>query len=330
MLQYLNRLNKILEKSMPLLTPTSVTIGLLLSDWLHPYIFAVPWIFAFMTFSGSLGMNFKDLHRVISHPLPIMLFLIIIHAVMPLMAWGAGSLIFPNDPLTVTGMILLLAIPTGIVSFVWVSIYKGNTVLTLSMILVDTLLSPFIVPYTLSLLIGTKVQMDTWGMLQGLLWMVVVPSLIGMAVNQASKGKVKASWGPVLAPFSKLGLAVVVMINSAVIAPYFKEWDVRVIGIAAVCIVLVASGYVIGIGVSRLFKMDRGAAVSMMYNSGMRNISAGAVLATTFFPPAVAVPCIIGMLFQQMMASFFGYFFFQRKEKRRPASNITAAHKPSA
>ena len=39
----------------------------------------------------------------------------------------------------------------------------------------------------------------------------------------------------------------------------------------------------------------------------MRNISAGAVLATTYFPAAVAVPVVLGMLFQQMLASFFGY-----------------------
>ena len=40
----------------------------------------------------------------------------------------------------------------------------------------------------------------------------------------------------------------------------------------------------------------------------MRNISAGAVIAVTYFPSAVAVPVILGMLFQQMLASFYGSF----------------------
>lgn len=47
--------------------------------------------------------------------------------------------------------------------------------------------------------------------------------------------------------------------------------------------------------------------ITLTFTGGMRNISAGAVLATTYFPAAVAVPVVLGMLFQQMLASFFGY-----------------------
>lgn len=318
----LQSINRVLEKWMPLVTPTSVAIGLMLSVWLSPFTAAVPWIFAFMTFSGSLGMNFRDLQRVMTHPLPILLFLVVVHAVMPLLAWSMGHLAFPDDPLTITGLILLLAIPTGIVSFMWVTIYKGHTALTLSIILIDTFLSPFLVPYTLSLLIGAKVEMDTWGMLQGLVWMVVVPSLLGMAINQWTKGRAKTEWGPKLAPFSKIGLALVVMINSSVIAPYFKQWDSGILFLGVVCVFVVALGYVIGWGSARLFRMDRGTAVSLMFNCGMRNISAGAVLATSFFPPAVAVPTIIGMLFQQMMASLFGYVFFSGKMLKAAGGSV--------
>ena len=45
----------------------------------------------------------------------------------------------------------------------------------------------------------------------------------------------------------------------------------------------------------------------MMFSGGMRNISAGAVLAISYFPPAVAVPVVLGMLFQQTLASLYGF-----------------------
>ncbi|MDV7767593.1 hypothetical protein [Peribacillus sp. CSMR9] len=45
----------------------------------------------------------------------------------------------------------------------------------------------------------------------------------------------------------------------------------------------------------------------MTFTGGMRSISAGSVLATTYFPAAVTVPVVLGMLFQQMLASFFGF-----------------------
>jgi hypothetical protein len=87
---------------------------------------------------------------------------------MPLWAWGVGHIAFQGDILTITGIVLSMVIPTGVTSVIWVSIYKGNIPLTLSIILIDTILSPVIVPYFLSLLIGEKVEMDFLGIMQGL------------------------------------------------------------------------------------------------------------------------------------------------------------------
>jgi predicted Na+-dependent transporter len=52
----------------------------------------------------------------------------------------------------------------------------------------------------------------------------------------------------------------------------------------------------------------------------MRNISAGAVIAITYFPAAVAVPVVVGMLFQQILASLNGYFlnrYYNKKVERQ-------------
>ena len=43
------------------------------------------------------------------------------------------------------------------------------------------------------------------------------------------------------------------------------------------------------------------------FTGGMRNMGAGAVIAVTYFPPAVALPVILGMLFQQVLASLYGH-----------------------
>lgn len=88
------RLNKALEKAMPFVTPTAVIVGLVCSVWLHNLSFLVPWIFAMMTFFGSIGSNFKDLQKVMMHPLPIVANFIILHLAMPLLGWAAGSLFF--------------------------------------------------------------------------------------------------------------------------------------------------------------------------------------------------------------------------------------------
>lgn len=310
---------------MPLITPTSVALGLVLSHRAAGLSGWVPWIFAWITFAGSLNLNFRDVKKTLRQPGPMIAFLLVLHVAMPLYAWGAGHLFFPGDPLTMTGLVLLLSIPTGVVSLMWVTIYKGNTALTLTMILLDTMLSPFLVPYALSVLVGARVEMDVLGMMTGLWWMVVCPSIVGMALNQATRGGLKRAWGPAMAPFSKLGLAAVIVINSAVIAPYFTELSFRVVGIAAVCMGVVVVGYLAGYAVSRLCGWDRETTVAMTFNCGMRNISAGAVLAIQYFPPPVALPVIIGMLFQQMTASLFAHLLFRRSESKAVGGNGVAS-----
>lgn len=87
----LQKLNRVLGRVMPLLTPTSVVLGVLLSQFLNGYEWAVPWIFAFITFAGSLSANFQSLRHALSHPLPMILALFVLHIFMPLFAWGSGN-----------------------------------------------------------------------------------------------------------------------------------------------------------------------------------------------------------------------------------------------
>lgn len=300
--------NRVLEKIMPILTPCSVTIGVLAGSHLQPYTFLSPWVFAFMTLAGSLGSGFKEFAQVIARPLPLLANLIVLHVVMPLVAWCAGNLFYPGNLHTITGFVLAAVIPTGISSFLWTSIYKGNIALTLSIILIDTMLSPFTVPFSMSFVMGAQVEMDTLSMMKGMFFMVVLPSLAGMMLNQLTGGRVKTTLAPKLAPFSKLSLGVVVAINSSVVAPYLAAIDIKLIKMAVLVFLLAVSGYLMGWLVARVCGWKRDIIVSLTLNSGMRNISAGAVLAISYFPAPVALPVVLGMLFQQILASSFGHF----------------------
>ncbi len=303
----LYKLNKMLEKFMPIMIPFSVVIGVLLTAYIKDFSFLIPWIFAFMTFSGSLNSNFVSLKQAVMNPLPILLVIFILHIFMPLWALGVGHLAFSGDSFTITGLVLAMAIPTGITSFVWVSIYKGNTALTLAIILIDTMLSPFVVPLIMSLLVGGNIEMDIIGMTQGLLMMIVIPSIVGMTLNQVVKGKVASNLSARLSPFAKISMGLVVMLNGAVVAPYLLDVNLKLIGIAIIVFFIALSGYLISFFAGKLFKQDKETIIALMFSGGMRNISAGAVLAVSYFPPAVAVPVVLGMLFQQTLASIYGF-----------------------
>ncbi|ATH94089.1 bile acid:sodium symporter family protein [Bacillus glycinifermentans] len=312
----LQTINKTLGKIMPLLTPASVVCGVLLSEQLHGFAAFVPWIFAFMTFAGSLSANFQSLKAAVVHPLPMLLALFVLHLFMPVLAWGTGHIVFNGDSLTITGLILGVVIPTGITSMIWAAMYKGNIGLTLSVILIDTILSPFVVPFSLSILAGAQVEMDIAGMMKGLFGMVVIPSLLGMLVNQFAAPDRTARLSANCAPFSKMGLAVVVAINSSVVAPYLRTVDLRFVTIAVTVFLVAFTGYMTAWLLGRMLKRPHEEIVSLIFTGGMRNISAGAVLATSFFPAQVAVPVVIGMLFQQILAALFGHLLAKSELKR--------------
>lgn len=301
-----------------LVTPACLLIGVLFSDQFSRMLFLVPYIFAFMTFSGSLKSNFVEVIQVFRHPLPLIVSLFLIHVVMPFTAWAAGNLLFPGNPYIITGMVLEFVVPSAVVSFMWVSIYHGSSPFTLSLVLTDTLLSPFLVPLSLRLFIGSKVQMDVWNMMRELLFMIAIPALLALALNQFTGGKYKQSLSRQLAPFGKIALILVVSANSSKVAPFICHMTPLLFGVAGVILLIAASGYAIGWLAALLFRQKRDFIVSMTFNTGMRNISAGAVIAAAYFPPEVMFPVMIGTLFQQVLAATYAQLIVKRYGNGEP------------
>lgn len=287
---------------MPILTPLSLVIGVLLQDIGNQLLFLIPWIFAFMTFSSSLGMSAKDAKSFSTYPKTILFFIAFLHILMPLWAYFLASNIF-NDHLLTIGFIISVAIPTGITSVIWVSICRGNLPLCLSIVLIDTLIAPFILPVLLKVAAGTNIALDTTSLFLNLLWMIVLPSILGVLLNEYSKGKIQATLAPKLAPFSKFGIFAVVMINSSAVAPYIEKITWELVGVIALVLFISISGYFIALLLGHLLWRDPTIVITFVFVGGMRNIAVGVVIATSFFPPKVAMPVVFGMLFQQVLAS---------------------------
>ncbi len=304
-MRFFYALNRVIEKWMPLVTPLSLLIGVLFPEQLGRLLFLVPYIFAVMTFSGSLNSDFRDIARVFRHPLPLLATLFILHFVMPFLACSAGHLFFSQNPYFITGMVLEFVVPGAVVSFMWVSIYRGSGSFTLSLVLTDTLMAPFLIPFSLRLFVGSNVQIDTLGMMRELLFMVAIPALAALTMNQLTRGKYKKPLARRLAPFGKIALILVVSINSSKVAPFVRHMTPQLLAVTGTMLVLAALGYAAGWLCALLLRQKRDLIVSMTFNAGMRNISAGAVIAAAYFPPEVMFPVMIATLFQQVLASIY-------------------------
>ena len=300
----LEKLNTFLQKYIAILTPLSLVLGVLLESIGQHLLFLVSWLFAFMTFTGSLNMKFKDVKIFVKHPAIILFSIIFLHLLMPLWAYFLATVIFDDHLLTI-GFVLSVAVPIGVSSVIWINMCKGNLPLGLSIILIDTLLSPFIIPAMLYVVSGEKIELDVASLIFNLILMIVLPTILGILVNELSRGEIPKKYGKKLAPFSKLCLFAVVMINSSTIAPYLNDFNVQLISVLLLVLVVAGSGYVFALLIGRYVLKDYSVMTTLVFTGGMRNIAVGVIVATTYFPSKVAMPVVFGMLFQQVLASLF-------------------------
>jgi len=312
-LETARRVNRRIDRFMPLMAPLSVALGLLFPRTFAALRPGIPWIFGAITLSGSLNLRLRDLRQVAAHPLPVFLFFLLAHGAAPLAAFALSGLLFPGQSDTVSGYVLLFATPTAVSSLIWVSIYRGNQALSLSLIMLDSLAAPLVFPGTVALLLGAQVAFDTGGMIRSLLFMVVLPTILGVAVNEASRQKLPPRIVPYMQPFSKLGFVAVISANIAAAAPRIRLRDPALLLIVAFGVTFTALVFALAKGAGVLGRLPREARVSVLYACGMRNISAAATLAIDFFPPAAAVPAMVGILFQQILAAFAGKFLLKER-----------------
>lgn len=300
-----------------------VVLSALLAGFIFPMPGTLDWrdvavvLFGYMTFITAQDISFKDFFQVLARPRVNIWMLFLIHGVMPLLAWGVGLVFYPENLSIRTGFIIGASIPIGVTSIIWTSIVGGDVALALVAVTLDTLVSPFLLPVFIFLVVGHTVRVDYTHMFYGLLWMVTLPSLLGMAVNDLTRGRLTNFSHSIGGFTSKLALFFVVFINANAVA-WEISWDISLLKMLLVILLLAISGYSLGyLGSFALKERRIDTLVAMVYNVGMRNISFGSVLALVYFPAAVAVPVTLAMLYQQPLAAAVSYLF--NHFDRRPA-----------
>lgn len=299
-MDFLIRANRFLGKYYPYFTVGCVALGLLFSGPLSNLSRITVPLFACITFANSLGGGYRDLFQVVRRPGPVVTVFLLLHAVMPVLAMGVGNLLFHNEPLFTMGLILEYSIPTAVATLMWAGMTGANISLTLSILLLDTVLSPIVVPLTLRVLVGSVVKMDVSGMMGNMMIMVGIPALVAMALYDGTHGRVAKTVKPMLDPFAKLGLLLVIVANATSCVPFLKQVNGTLILVILATIGLCLLGYFLGFYVGLLQKKPFPVAMSMAINTGMRNTSVGGVLASQYFPPEVIFPVAFTPLFLQI------------------------------
>lgn len=297
------RWNRFIGAHLPWFVLACAAAGVLFPDPLSQLNHILVGLFAFMTFANSLGGGFRELGRVFLHPLPVMVMLVLLHIVLPLLTLGLGHLLFPEEPLFTTGLVLEYVIPTGVSALMWVGMCGGNLSLSLSVVLLDTLAAPFLIPMLLKVLVGSVVTLDAWSMTKDLMVMVALPALAAMTTYQLTGGKAALTLKPKLEFFSKLALLLMISANATACAPFLHQLNATLFKVMLAVFLICLFGFFAGYWAGRLLHLDVPTCETTCLNTGLRNISAGAVLAMQYFPAQAMFPVAFTPLFLQFTTS---------------------------
>ena len=273
-------------------------------------------LFAYMTFISALRTTFQDVVRILSKPLVPIWSLFLIHGIAPLVAWGGGLWIYPDNFYMRLGLLLGSTIPIAVTSVIWTTITDGDIALALVTVTLDTLLIPFLIPAFFRIMLGTSITINYGDMVLRLLLMVTIPSILGMLVNEFTKGRLEKFSISVGGVTAKVANMFVIFINSAIVLRNI-QWNFSAVKMMIIVLGLVSVNYSIGFMGSYFLKDRRKEVVTaMIFNVGMRNTSFGSVLAISYFPASVAVPIILTLVFQQPIAAIISKFLMKSSDTR--------------
>ena len=142
----------------------------------------INYLLGVVMFGMGLTLNLQDFKIVFSRPKDVMIGCLAQFTVMPLLAWGLARA-FQLDEALALGVVLVGCCPGGTASNVITYLAKGDLALSVGMTGVSTLLAPFMTPFLTWALAGKSVNVDVVGMLLSILWVVILPIVVGLVVK---------------------------------------------------------------------------------------------------------------------------------------------------
>lgn len=238
-------------------------------------------------FGMGLTLSPHDFKIVLSRPKDILIGCLAQFTVMPLLAFGlTWAFSLPKE--LALGVILVGCCPGGTASNVITYLAKGDLALSVGMTATSTLLAPLLTPLLVWLMAGTMVDVDTLGMLQSIVYVVIAPIIVGLLCQRFLPQLTKAVT-PYLPAFSSVVIALVVGIIVS------HNADRLLVGGLMVILVVMAHnllGLSVGYLIGRLLRLQRPKRVALSIEVGMQNSGLASSLAVLHFAayPLATIP----------------------------------------
>ena len=276
----------------------------------------INYLLGVVMFGMGLTLNLHDFKIVFSRPKDVIVGCLAQFTIMPLLAWTLARVFALDEALTL-GVVLVGCCPGGTASNVITYLAKGDLALSVGMTGVSTLLAPFMTPLLTWALAGKSVNVDVTGMLLSILWVVILPIVIGLLVKWIwPKFTERAT--DYLPAFSSLAIAFIVAIIISANADKLLTGGLLIVTVVILHNVCGLSlGYLIG----RLLGLSEPKKRAVSIEVGMQNSGLASSLATIHFAtyPLATIPGAIFSVWHNLSGAAVAYLYRTTTSKKGSA-----------
>lgn len=269
----------------------------------------INYLLGLIMFGMGMTLNLHDFKIVFSRPKDVIIGCLAQFTVMPLLAYTLARLFRLDEALTL-GVVLVGCCPGGTASNVITYLAKGDLALSVGMTGVSTLLAPVLTPLLAWALAGKSIDVDVASMFLSILWVVILPIVIGLAAKRLWPGLTEhtADYLPAL---STVAITLIVAI---IISANAGKLLAGGLVIAAVVMLHNVCGLGLGYLAGCLLRLPEPKRRAIAIEVGMQNSGLASSLATIHFAafPLATVPGAIFSVWHNISGAMVAYLFRKR------------------
>jgi len=250
-------------------------------------------------FVMGLAINGPDWRRIAKSPRVIGLTMLIRWICLPLAAYVIAYFMFIKlipDATTARnlaiGLIIVGAGPTGTTSNALTMIAGGDLAMSVTVTGLNTLFTPFVLPFVTLLLVGSMAHMDVGAVVIDLLKIVVLPVTLGSVLGSIFHRPINHI-KPTLAPMAVIALGLIMMgtmsKGAATLIKQFYILPYLAVGV----ILFVVLGYAIGWFIPKHLGFNVSQRKAACFEIGTTNAAVTLVLALRHFDPLAVIVSIL-------------------------------------
>lgn len=279
----------------------------------------IPWMLGIIMFGMGMSLSINDFKQVFHHPTAVLLGILFQFIIMPAAAMFLVFL-FPLPPEIAVGVILVGCCPGGTASNVISYIANADVALSVSMTMVNTILSPFITPFLIWQTAGTWIEMSYTAMMFSIMQMVLLPLILGVGLNYFFPKPIAKISGimPMLS-------ALVVILTVACVVSLSHE-AIITSGLLILTVVILHNffGLTLGYTFARLFRLNERQTRAMTIEVGMQNSGLASTLALMYFTAAGGIAGAVFSVWHNVTGSLFASYCVTKDERAKETFSLSA------